>query len=77
MGEIYRMATTIQWNPRSVAPENARYILIRYVEKECDECTFGFGCFEHGVYSLSGLDGSWHDLPEEVVLGWSYPIYEK
>ena len=76
MGNIIEMTTTIRWNIRSVPPENARYILVRYFDAELEEYTFGFGSFENEIYSLSGLDGSWYDLETEDVFGWSYPIYE-
>ena len=74
--KIVELTTVIQWTPPVIPPENARYILIRYFDEELEERTFGFGSFENGVYSLSGMDGSWRDLPKEHVLGWSYPIYE-
>lgn len=77
MGGLFEMTTIIQWKPVGMLPENASYILIRYFDAELEECTFGFGSFENGVYSLSGAEGNWHDLKREDVLGWSYPIYEK
>lgn len=75
--KVISMTTVICWNPPKKLPENARYILIRYFDEELEEYTFGIGSFENGVYSLSGLDGSWHDLPKQTVAGWAYPIYEK
>ena len=75
--KVIELVTVIRWNLPPMLPENARYLLIKYFDEELEESTFGFGSFENGGYSLSGLDGSWHDFSKKQVLGWAYPIYEK
>ena len=63
--------TIIQWQPIEKRPEEGRYLLIQYIdpsgERACE-----YVSYENGYFIYTYPSGSWGEINEKVLLGWSY-----
>ena len=67
--------TIIRWQSPGVPPEADRYVLVKYYAPDIDEVTFELCAYDGvGFFHTKG-DSGWQPIPEEHLLGWSYPVY--
>lgn len=59
--------SVIVWQPVTVRPEDASYVLLRY--REAGEIFPAPAAYERGKFSLLSGD---IEIPESWIIGWSY-----
>ncbi len=63
--------SVIHWRSRNERPDNGSYILLKCMDEEgntvCEYCAY-----ENGYFIYIYNDGTWGEVNEDIILGWSY-----